>query len=60
MPIDEYLSFIELFTSHESFKLMRFEISAEVFCKFLFDLAATWCEFLDIELYIYFLQAIFL
>jgi hypothetical protein len=58
MPIDEYVNFIDLFKEHEAFKIMRFKISEEVFGKFLFDLSCTWCEFLDVELFVYFLYGI--
>jgi hypothetical protein len=35
------------------------KINKEVFNKFMFDLCSTWCEFLDIELFTYFLVAIY-
>lgn len=57
---DNYQSLIEQFHTHESFKLVNFQISIEVFSKFLFDLAATWCEYLDIELFSFFIITIFL
>lgn len=34
-------------------------INKEVYNKFVFDLCSTWCEFLDIELFTYFLIAIY-
>lgn len=49
-----------MFKKHEAFSILKYEISVEVFCKFLFDLCTTWCEFLDIELFILFLEGMFL
>ncbi len=46
-------------SSHDAFKLLGVKINKEVFNKFMFDLCSTWCEFLDIELFSYFLIAIF-
>ena len=45
--------------SHDAFKLLGVKINKEVFNKFVFDLCSTWCEFLDIELFTYFLVAIY-
>jgi len=60
LPVKEYLKFIEMFKEHEAFKIVKFRITNEVFCKFLFDLCTTWCEFLDIELFVFFLYCVFL
>lgn len=49
-----------MFKEHEAFKIVKFNITNEVFCKFLFDLCTTWCEFLDIELFIFFLYSVLL
>ena len=46
-------------SSHDAFKLLGVKINKEVFNKFMFDLCSTWCEFLDIELFSYFLIAIY-
>jgi len=46
--------------SHDAFKLLGVKINKEVFNKFVFDLCSTWCEFLDIELFTYFLVAIYI
>lgn len=45
--------------NHDAFKLLGVRINKEVFNKFMFDLCSTWCEFLDIELFSYFLIAIY-
>ncbi|EAS03160.1 hypothetical protein TTHERM_00446420 (macronuclear) [Tetrahymena thermophila SB210] len=60
LPVEEYLQFIDMFKEHEAFKIVKFHITNEVFCKFLFDLCTTWCEFLDIELFVIFMFSIFL
>lgn len=46
--------------SHDAFKLLGVKINKEVFNKFIFDLCSTWCEFLDIELFSYFLIGIYI
>lgn len=46
--------------NHDAFKLLGVKINKEVFNKFMFDLCSTWCEFLDIELFSYFLIAIYI
>lgn len=46
--------------THDAFKLLGVKINKEVFNKFMFDLCSTWCEFLDIELFSYFLIAIYI
>lgn len=47
-------------SNHDAFKLLGVKINKEVFNKFMFDLCSTWCEFLDIELFSYFLIAIYI
>lgn len=44
----EYKQFLKSFITHDAFKLLGVRINSEVFCKFLFDLCTTWCEFLDV------------
>lgn len=51
----EYKQFLKSFVTHDAFKLLGVRINSEVFCKFLFDLCTTWCEFLDVEIFVYFL-----
>ena len=36
------------------------EISYERLRQFFFDLCASWCQYLDIELFIFFLNALFI
>lgn len=47
-------------SNHDAFKLLGVKINKEVFNKFMFDLCSTWCQFLDIELFSYFLIAIYI
>lgn len=56
---EEYLKVMGRLSSHDAFKLLGVKINKEVFNKFVFDLCSTWCEFLDIELFSYFLIAIY-
>jgi hypothetical protein len=56
---EEYLRTLLRLASHDAFKLLGVRINKEVFNKFMFDLCSTWCEFLDIELFSYFLIAIY-
>ena len=45
--------------NHDAFKLLGVKINKEVFSKFMFDLCSTWCEFLDVELFAYFLIGLY-
>ena len=56
---EEYFAALGRVASHDAFKLLGVRINREVFNKFMFDLCSTWCEFLDIELFTYFLVAIY-
>ena len=47
-------------SNHDAFKLLGVKINKEVFSKFMFDLCSTWCEFLDVELFSYFLTGLFI
>ena len=49
-----------MFKEHEAFKIVKFHITNEVFCKFLLHLCTTWCEYLDIEMFVLFLFSVFL
>lgn len=46
--------------NHDAFKLLGVKINKEVFSKFMFDLCSTWCEFLDVELFSYFLIGLYI
>lgn len=47
-------------SNHDAFKLLGVRINKEVFSKFMFDLCSTWCEFLDVELFSYFLIGLYI
>ena len=47
-------------STHDAFKLLGVKINKEVFSKFMFDLCSTWCEFLDVELFSYFLVGLYM
>lgn len=57
---EDYLRTLVRLGNHDAFKLLGVRINKEVFNKFMFDLCSTWCEFLDIELFSYFLIAIYI
>ena len=57
---DKYLSFFKANKTHISLKYLDTHLSLIGFGKFLFDLCVSWCENLDIELFILFLSGLFL
>lgn len=57
---EKYIRTLARLKNHDAFKLLGVKVNKEVYSKFMFDLCSTWCEFLDIELFVYFLLAIYL
>ena len=57
---DKYLQTLLKISNHDAFKLLGVKINKEVFSKFMFDLCSTWCEFLDVELFSYFLIGLYI
>jgi hypothetical protein len=55
----QYLEAMMKIINHDAFKLLGVKINKEVFSKFMFDLCSTWCEFLDVELFAYFLIGLY-
>lgn len=60
LPHAQYSELLTKYAEHDAFKLLKYSITSEVLCKFLFDLCSTWCEYLDIELFVFFLFSIFI
>ncbi|KRX09069.1 hypothetical protein PPERSA_01956 [Pseudocohnilembus persalinus] len=58
--IKEWVQLIKTQSDHAAFGLTQFKVNIEIFSKFLFDLALTWCEYLDIELFTNFLFSLFI
>lgn len=56
---EEYENFVAEFSDHDACKHLSVRINEEILSKFLFDLAATWCEHLDLELFCEFLIVLF-
>ena len=57
---DKYISYFKANKTHVSLKYADTQLSLIGFAKFLFDLCVSWCENLDIELFILFLSGLFL
>ncbi|KAL4442866.1 hypothetical protein ABPG74_010755 [Tetrahymena malaccensis] len=58
--ITNFAKLLENLKEHKSFFYSEYSISIEVFQKFLFDISCNWCQFYDIEIFCFFINAIFL
>lgn len=57
---DKYTQYLKNSKNHIGFTYSQAIISVIGFAKFLFDLCTSWCDEMDIELFVYFINGIFL
>lgn len=54
------IAFVNEIKGHTSLSFSEYNISVEVFQKFLFDISCSWCKFYDIEIFCFFINSLFL